>query len=59
MTLLALALLTMAVLTVGYLTYGKFIARQFRLDDNATTPAVARADRRSIWRGQNLVQFNR
>lgn len=44
MTLLALALLTMAVLTVGYLTYGKFIARQFRLDDNATTPAVALAD---------------
>lgn len=34
----------MGVLTVGYLTYGKFIARQFRLDDTATTPAVARAD---------------
>lgn len=34
----------MTVLTVGYLTYGKFIARQFRLDDRSTTPAVARAD---------------
>ena len=44
MSLLALALLTMTVLAVGYLTYGKFISRQFRLDDRATTPAVARAD---------------
>lgn len=44
MSLLALALVTMAVLTAGYLTYGKFVARQFRLDDLATTPAVARAD---------------
>ncbi|MCW5769276.1 MAG: carbon starvation protein A [Phycisphaeraceae bacterium] len=44
MSLLALALVTMTVLAVGYLTYGRFIARQFRLDDRTTTPAVARAD---------------
>lgn len=44
MSLLALALVTMIVLTVGYLAYGKFIARQFRLDDSVTTPSVARAD---------------
>lgn len=44
MSLLALALVTMTVLAAGYLTYGRYIARQFRLDDRATTPAVARAD---------------
>ncbi|MBX3360332.1 MAG: carbon starvation protein A [Phycisphaeraceae bacterium] len=44
MSLLALALVTMTVLAAGYLTYGRFIARQFRLDDRTTTPAVARAD---------------
>lgn len=44
MSLVLLAVVTMAVLTVGYLTYGTFIARQFRLDDRTTTPAVARAD---------------
>lgn len=31
---------TMVVLAVGYLTYGRWVARQYRLDDGATTPAV-------------------
>lgn len=44
MSLLVLAVITMFVLTVGYFTYGTYIARQYRLDDSATTPAVARAD---------------
>lgn len=44
MSLLVLAVITMFVLTVGYFAYGTYIARQYRLDDSATTPAVARAD---------------
>ncbi|QOJ00506.1 MAG: carbon starvation protein A [Phycisphaeraceae bacterium] len=44
MSLFGLALLTMAVLAAGYLGYGRFIARQYRLDDRAVTPAVAKAD---------------
>ncbi|HET6611394.1 MAG TPA: carbon starvation CstA family protein, partial [Kofleriaceae bacterium] len=40
---LALAL-AIAGLFLGYRFYGGFIARQFRLDPAATTPAVARAD---------------
>ncbi len=34
----------MAVLTCGYLFYGSFIARIYRLDDSALTPAVRRND---------------
>ncbi len=44
MSLLALALISIAALTVGYFAYGSFIARQYRLDDRATTPAVALND---------------
>lgn len=34
----------LALLTVGYLLYGTFIARQYRLDDSRTTPAVLKED---------------
>lgn len=44
MSLLILALIACAVLFLGYFGYGAFIARQYRLDDATTTPAVARAD---------------
>ena len=44
MTLLLLAIIACAVLFVGYFAYGRFIAGQYRLDDSATTPAVANAD---------------
>lgn len=44
MALTALALAVIVILTLGYLLYGTFIARQYRLDPNATTPAVARND---------------
>jgi carbon starvation protein len=44
MTLPLLALLTMTVLALGYTVYGRFIARQYRLDDGAVTPAVALED---------------
>jgi carbon starvation protein len=40
----AIALVTMVVLVLGYRFYGRFIARQYALDDRATTPAVARND---------------
>lgn len=36
--------LSIAGLFFGYRFYGGFIARQFRLDESATTPAVAHAD---------------
>ncbi len=39
-----LAILVVVVLTTGYLTYGRFIARQYRLDDAKKTPAVERED---------------
>jgi carbon starvation protein len=41
MTLPLLAALAVAVLGLGYTFYGRFIARQYRLDDGAVTPAVA------------------
>lgn len=44
MSLLLIVILTLAALTGGYLLYGTFIARQFRLDDTAQTPAVAKND---------------
>ncbi len=44
MTLPLLSVLTMAVLALGYTVYGRFIARQYRLDDGAVTPAVALED---------------
>jgi len=44
MTLPLLALVTMTVLALGYTVYGRFIARQYRLDDGAVTPAVALED---------------
>src|SRR5512134_49582 len=42
MALIALA--TLAVLAAGYTLYGRFIARQYRLDDARATPATERAD---------------
>ncbi|MGD9562019.1 MAG: carbon starvation protein A [Pyrinomonadaceae bacterium] len=39
LTLLALAFLIWLIF--GYFAYGRWITRQFRLDDNTTTPAVA------------------
>jgi carbon starvation protein len=44
MTLPLLALVVMVVLLLGYRYYGGFIARQYNLDPNATTPAVAHED---------------
>jgi carbon starvation protein len=44
MSLLGLTVLVMVVLAAGYVLYGTFIARQYRLDDTAVTPAVAKAD---------------
>lgn len=44
MSLLALAAVVMACLSAGYLLYGRFIARQFHLDSEAITPAVAQND---------------
>ncbi|MEZ6232727.1 MAG: carbon starvation CstA family protein [Phycisphaerales bacterium] len=44
MSLLLIITLTLAVLTAGYLLYGSFIARFYRLDDAATTPAVRNND---------------
>ena len=44
MSLSLLALVTIGALILGYTFYGRFIADQFRLDDLATTPAVARND---------------
>ncbi|HET9063532.1 MAG TPA: carbon starvation CstA family protein [Candidatus Binatia bacterium] len=44
MSLSLLALVTIGALILGYTFYGRFIADQYRLDDLATTPAVARND---------------
>lgn len=44
MSLLALASITIVCLVAGYFLYGSFIARQYRLDDRAATPAVERDD---------------
>ena len=40
MSLPLLALLVLVILAVGYRFYGGFVARQYRLDPGATTPAV-------------------
>lgn len=44
MSLLLLSVLVIALLTAGYLLYGSFIARQYNLDDDRTTPATLRND---------------
>ena len=44
MSLPLLALVTIGALVVGYTFYGRFVAGQYRLDDLATTPAVAQND---------------
>jgi carbon starvation protein len=44
MALPALAALVVAVLVLGYRFYGRWVARQFALDPNATTPAHRLAD---------------
>ena len=44
MSLTALAIAVLAILALGYRFYGSFVARQFRLDPAAATPAVRRND---------------
>src|SRR5688572_3797186 len=44
MSLPLLAAAVITVLALGYRFYGGFIARQYRLDPGATTPAHQRAD---------------
>jgi carbon starvation protein len=44
MGLTLLTLLVVVLLVVGYLAYGTLIARQYRLDDSKSTPAVANDD---------------
>ena len=44
MALPLLALVTLAVLAIGYFAYGRFVARQYLLDEAAVTPAVAKED---------------
>ena len=41
MSLPLLACLAIAVLALGDMFYGRFVARQYRLDDGAVTPAAA------------------
>jgi carbon starvation protein len=43
-SLALLAVLVLAWLALGYRFYGRFVARQFALDDASPTPAVARDD---------------
>jgi carbon starvation protein len=44
MSLTLLAVAVVVVLTLGYTLYGRFIARQYALDDARPTPAVRKAD---------------
>lgn len=44
MTLPLLALITLTALFVGYTSYGRFVARQYQLDDERLTPAAAHED---------------
>ncbi|MFN7143210.1 MAG: carbon starvation protein A, partial [Myxococcota bacterium] len=44
MSLGLLAIAVVAVLTAAYFTYGRFVARQYALDDARVTPATAHAD---------------
>src|SRR5262245_10930302 len=44
MTLALLAAAVLVVLGLGYTLYGRFIARQYALDDRRATPAVAHED---------------
>lgn len=44
MSLGLLAVLVVTVLTAAYFTYGRFVARQYALDDARLTPASARPD---------------
>ncbi|MEZ4257020.1 MAG: carbon starvation CstA family protein, partial [Polyangiales bacterium] len=44
MSLPLLAIVVIAVLVLGYRFYGRFVASQYNLDPNATTPAVAHED---------------
>ncbi len=39
-----IGLATLVILFLGYTFYGRFIARQYALDDGAVTPAVSRED---------------
>lgn len=40
MSLTLLAIVVVVILTLGYTLYGRLVARQYALDDRATTPAV-------------------
>lgn len=44
MTLPLLALLVLGMLALGYTVYGRWVARQYALDDARATPAVTRED---------------
>ena len=44
MSLAAIALVVLVILALGYRLYGGFVARQYRLDPAAETPAVRRND---------------
>ncbi|HOX37632.1 MAG TPA: carbon starvation CstA family protein [Candidatus Brocadiia bacterium] len=44
MGLLAIAVISTIVITVAYATYGRLLARLFKLDPNAITPAVEKND---------------
>ncbi|HEX8876453.1 MAG TPA: carbon starvation CstA family protein [Phycisphaerales bacterium] len=44
MSIAFVAVVAIVVLTLGYFVYGSFIARQYALDDNRTTPAVVKND---------------
>jgi carbon starvation protein len=44
MSLAGLAVVVLAFLALGYRFYGRFVARQFALDDAVPTPAVTRND---------------
>ena len=44
MPLPLLAVAVLGVLAAGYLVYGRFVARQYALDDARATPAATRAD---------------
>jgi carbon starvation protein len=44
LTLPQIAIVVLAILALGYRFYGRFIARQYALDDATATPAVVRND---------------
>ena len=41
MNLALLSIIVIATFTLAYFIYGRFVARNYKLDDNVTTPACA------------------